>query len=375
MKNTKKIVNMLVCIAMMIVMTSNVFADENADKKISTPVSTAETTPALVEETTPTPTLEATPAPAGETMPTPAVEATPAPTLESTPVPMPAPTPIPTLETVPTNSPLVNNDEITVRVNGTNVVFEDVKPQIIDGRTLVPIRKVGEALNAAVAWRATDNTVHIFRNGMTIMLTMGKAEMAVREYEYGDKFIYTTEAQPNMYIDPENKDVVARTINDRTMIPFRAVCETLGGTVNWDGNQRLITVNIPQYKLTLSDKDAANLIESWNYQPVTELKTGSVDVKVWGNFAGASANLADGVTVTLNGNTQTVTNGEKCSFADVKAGTYTLTVNNIPAGYEIQNAASLSVTVVAGQAVQVTIPLTKVETEKSTASTDTTTQK
>lgn len=133
------------------------------------------------------------------------------------------------VETVEPVAPV--SDEITVKVNGETVVFDDVKPQILDGRTLVPFRKVGDAMNAAVAWRGTDRTAHYFRNGISVMLTIGKSEMEVREYEMGEKFVYTTEAKVSP-IDPDQPSVIARTINDRTMIPIRATAEALGAKVD-----------------------------------------------------------------------------------------------------------------------------------------------
>lgn len=254
------------------------------------------------------------------------------------------------------------SDEITVKVNGETVVFDDVKPQILDGRTLVPFRKVGDAMNAAVAWRGTDSTAHYFRNGISVMLTIGKSEMEVREYEMGEKFVYTTEAKVSP-IDPDQPSVIARTIDDRTMIPIRATAEALGAIVDWDDATRTVIITIPTYSLKLADKDAAALIENWNYKPATELKAGSVDIRVYGNFMGAESTLGDGVVLTLDGKTQTTANGGVASFSDVKAGSYKLTVSNIPEGYVVSDGVSYDVTVVAGEKVSVSVPLVKDEKE------------
>lgn len=257
-------------------------------------------------------------------------------------------------------TPVVNNGEINVKVNGSMVTFEDVKPQIVDGRTLVPFRKVGEALNAAVAWRSTDKTVHCFRNGISIMMTIDKSEMEVRQYEMGDKFVYTTDAIVSP-IDPDQPSVKAVTINDRTMIPIRAAAEALGAKVEWDGATNTVVIDIPAYTLSLADKDAAGLVENWNYKPATVLKTATVNVKVTGNFEGAVPTLGDGVVVTLDGKTQTAANGGACTFAEVNAGTYTLTVSSIPEGY---TAAETTVTVEAGKEASVSILLEKAANDK-----------
>lgn len=266
----------------------------------------------------------------------------------------------------------IGNDEIKVSVNGQMVIFDDVKPQILDGRTFVPFRKVGDAMNAAVAWRGTDRTAHYFRNGISVMLTIGKSEMEVREYEIGEKFVYTTEAKVST-IDPDQPSVIARTIDDRTMIPIRATAEALGAKVDWDDATRTVIITIPAYSLKLADKDAAALVENWNYKPATELKTGSVEIKVYGDFEGAEATLGDGVSVTLDGKTQTTANGGIASFSAVKAGSYKLTVSDIPEGYAVSEDVSYDVTVVAGETVSVSVSLVK-EEKNAESETDTETK-
>jgi hypothetical protein len=51
---------------------------------------------------------------------------------------------------------------IAIIVNGVQVK-SDVPPQIINGRTMVPLRAVAEALDADVAWNQAANTVSITR--------------------------------------------------------------------------------------------------------------------------------------------------------------------------------------------------------------------
>lgn len=52
------------------------------------------------------------------------------------------------------------SDNIKIFVNGQQV-FSDVPPQAIDGRTMVPIRVVSEALGAQVIWNDNTNSVEI----------------------------------------------------------------------------------------------------------------------------------------------------------------------------------------------------------------------
>lgn len=250
-----------------------------------------------------------------------------------------------------------NNDEneITVTVNGVTVVFDDVKPQILDNRTLIPMRKLGEAINAAVAWRNSDSTVHILRNGKCVVLTLNESQMLLTDYEYKDKFVYTSEST-SKYID-EDTNVVARTINDRTMVPCRAICEALGGNVDWDETTKTVKVTfLDGYTVSKQDKDATYLIETLNYKPTVVIPNGTVNVKVSGNFEGAVPTLGDGVIVSIDGKTQTAANGGACVFTEMKAGTYTVTATNVPEGYK---AVETTVTIKAGEDTTVNVLLEK----------------
>jgi len=55
------------------------------------------------------------------------------------------------------------SDNIKIFVNGQQV-FSDVPPQAIDGRTMVPIRVVSEALGAQVTWNDNTKSVEITNN-------------------------------------------------------------------------------------------------------------------------------------------------------------------------------------------------------------------
>lgn len=64
--------------------------------------------------------------------------------------------------------------DIKVYVDGEQVGFPDQKPYINkDSRTMVPVRFVSEALGAAVAWEEANKTVKIEHKGNAIELTIG----------------------------------------------------------------------------------------------------------------------------------------------------------------------------------------------------------
>ncbi|MBO5370356.1 MAG: copper amine oxidase N-terminal domain-containing protein, partial [Clostridia bacterium] len=63
-------------------------------------------------------------------------------------------------------------------LNGEKVLF-DVLPTITDGRTLVPLRAIFEALGAKVEWNGETQTITATKDDKTVVLTIGSNEMTV----------------------------------------------------------------------------------------------------------------------------------------------------------------------------------------------------
>ena len=115
-------------------------------------------------------------------------------------------------------------DDITVTVNGSVVEF-DVPPQIIKGRTMVPMRKVFEALGARIEWIAEMQLVIATYKTTVISMRINADNFTVTDVLNGENAT-------------KNLDVPAQIIDGRTLIPLRAVSEALGKTVEWDGSTR-----------------------------------------------------------------------------------------------------------------------------------------
>lgn len=113
-------------------------------------------------------------------------------------------------------------DDITVLLNGNAIEF-DVAPIIENDRTLVPLRAIFEALGAEVEWDGTTQTVISAKGDDTCVFQIGN-----------DK----------MFVNGETKtlDVAAKIVDDRTLIPLRAVSEAYNCTVDWDGATRTVTI-------------------------------------------------------------------------------------------------------------------------------------
>ncbi|MDO5399230.1 MAG: copper amine oxidase N-terminal domain-containing protein [bacterium] len=125
-------------------------------------------------------------------------------------------------------------DDITVKLDGKDINF-DVAPIIENDRTLVPLRAIFEALGAQVEWDDTTKTVVSAKGDRSCVLQIGNANM----------FVSTT-ADAKTETVAKTLDVPAKIVEDRTLIPLRAVSEAYSCTVDWDGNTRTVTITSPK---------------------------------------------------------------------------------------------------------------------------------
>lgn len=111
---------------------------------------------------------------------------------------------------------------IKVIVNGTPLNL-DTEPVIINGRTMVPLRAIFEALNARVVWSPTTSTVTGYKGTNKIQLKINDTRATVNG-------------------EPVYLEVPATIVSDRTLVPARFIAESLGAAVDWNNNTRTVTV-------------------------------------------------------------------------------------------------------------------------------------
>lgn len=112
--------------------------------------------------------------------------------------------------------------EIEVYVNETKMEF-DVSPRIENDRTLVPMRAIFETLGASIQWDEDSRTVTAVKETHVIKITIDNPVM-----------IKNNEEVP--------LEVPAKIIEDRTMVPIRAVSEGLDALVEWDADTRRVLI-------------------------------------------------------------------------------------------------------------------------------------
>lgn len=99
----------------------------------------------------------------------------------------------------------------------------DVAPLIQNGRTLVPLRFIGETLGARVDWNDTTRQVSYTTDQRTIVLTLNSTKAVVN-----GKTI--------------TLDVAPAVVSGRTLVPLRFVSEYLNAVVDWDAAAKTATV-------------------------------------------------------------------------------------------------------------------------------------
>lgn len=110
----------------------------------------------------------------------------------------------------------------TVFLDGRELTF-DVPPTIENGRTLVPMRVIFEALGAELYWDGDTQTASAFKGDTGVAVQVG-----------------------NSYANKNNTavklDVPPKIVNGRTLIPLRFVSEAFGCEVKWDESTQTVSI-------------------------------------------------------------------------------------------------------------------------------------
>lgn len=120
-------------------------------------------------------------------------------------------------------SSLTAHAEIQVHLDGKNLNF-DVPPIVMNDRTMVPFRAIFAAMGADVVWYGEEKVVCAQLNDTEIFMQIG---------------------QPFIIVNDEVTllDTPPVVVNDRTLIPLRAVSEAFKMEVQWDGSTNTVIIN------------------------------------------------------------------------------------------------------------------------------------
>ncbi len=127
-----------------------------------------------------------------------------------------------TILTVSSIVPVMATEDITVILDGQTLYF-DVPPQVINDRTMVPLRTIFEALGASVDWDQESRTVTSAKDGITVKLTIDSDTMYVNG-------------------NAVTLDSPACVVDNRTLVPVRAISEAYEAGVEWNGDSRTVSI-------------------------------------------------------------------------------------------------------------------------------------
>lgn len=123
--------------------------------------------------------------------------------------------------------------KIVIQVGNTNAIVNDkvVKldsaPQIVKGRTLVPLRFIAEAFGATIKWNPVFKLIIITLGDKEIMLQIGTNYASVNGVKYN------LETAPIIY-------------SSVTFVPIRFISDSFNASVEWDANTKTITIIYPK---------------------------------------------------------------------------------------------------------------------------------
>ena len=138
-------------------------------------------------------------------------------------------------------------EKIKVTLDGQAMDF-DVAPIIQNDRVLVPMRAIFEELHCSVDYTDIDGKQIITakNDSNTISLEIGSNEMTVND-------------------EKVSLDTAPVIIDDRTLVPLRAVSEALDCNVDWDGDTKTVAIAPHKYNEYYTQKLMENLPKDENY--------------------------------------------------------------------------------------------------------------
>lgn len=146
-----------------------------------------------------------------------------------------------------------------------NYLELSIDPLIEDGRTLVPLRAIFEAMGLSVRWQESTKTITASHDDQIIILQLNNKIASVN----GKKV---------------ELDVAARAINGNTLVPVRFIAESLGAEVGWDQESKTVLVNSTIVK---SKKTQEKKLEASKTQVTKTQENTKQQVKSTGKYVGS----------------------------------------------------------------------------------------
>ena len=163
-------------------------------------------------------------------------------------------------EKIFTSESMTSSNSPLIRVDG-EYIYSDAKPYIKNGRVMVPLRTVSNALGANTEWNEADRSATVTKDERQIYIKANDSKAYVNGYE-------------------EALDSSAEIKNDRIFVPLRFISEIFNSDVKWESTLRCVILKkstaylyaytgktellsgIPVSKVTYSDWNADEIGEN-----------------------------------------------------------------------------------------------------------------
>ena len=94
---------------------------------------------------------------------------------------------------------------------------------------MLPMRSIFEKLGAVVTWVGADQLIFATKGNTFITLKIGVPQMSVQ----------TTESTENKITELDTAPFIE---NDYTLVPVRAIAESLNANVEWNGETKTVAI-------------------------------------------------------------------------------------------------------------------------------------
>lgn len=147
-------------------------------------------------------------------------------------------------------SNVMAGESISLKIDDTELECE-VPPQIIDGRTMVPVRAIFEAVGAEVSWDSNTKTVTGIKGDTTVEMTVDSRTEFIND-------------------EAVEMDAAPIVTEGRTLAPARYVAEAFGCSVEWDAENKAVNIDVKNSDVPETDTETTTEV-------TTETVTEAVD--------------------------------------------------------------------------------------------------
>lgn len=201
--------------------------------------------------------------------------------------------------------------EVNVMLNGRCIPFPDAMPELVGGRTMVPLRAVMEAMGAQVSWQS----------GNTAVCTLGDTSLS---FQVGEDVCQVTENGETTSLDLG----VATYLKDgRTYVPVRFFAQAMGYDVEWDADYRTAV---------LVDRQA--LIDQWDSQFTVLNSFLAAHQEVYANSQAVEGDISAQVTLTM---LDSISGDQRYAFSGTLIALASQDAVNLSGGLDLSALAGL----------------------------------